>query len=118
VTKTTKGVLSGVAVAALAATGVAAAVRYRLGHQPSAHDRAGLDELATRLSGIDGSDWRASPGRVGRMLDTLQRSQGITVNRLHHWIAGVRDGTLTPEQATAAESDFGILEREADRDGL
>ena len=110
--------LSGVAVAALAAAGVAAIVRYRLGQKPSADAHASLDELAVRLEEAEGSDGTAPKSGVGRLLETLQRTQGLTVQRLHHWIVGLRAGTLTPEQATMAESDLEALEREADQTGL
>jgi len=49
------------------------------------------------------------------MLETLGRNHGLTASRLRTWIAGVREGTLTHEQITVAESDFGMLEREADQ---
>jgi hypothetical protein len=117
-TRTTRGVLAGVGVAALAAACVAAVVRYRLGQKPTPEDRAGLDELATRLNEADGLDTKAAHGGVGRMLGTLQRTQGLSLARLRQWISGVREGTLTPEQAIVAESDLGILEREADQVGL
>jgi hypothetical protein len=117
-TRTTKGVLAGVGVAAVAAACVTAVIRYRLGQQPTTEDRVGLDALATRLDEADGFDKNAPPAAVGRMLGTLQRTHGLSTARLRQWIAGVREGTLTPEQATVAESDLGILEREADQVGL
>jgi hypothetical protein len=55
---------------------------------------------------------------VSRVLDSLQRTQGISAGRLRHWIAGVRHGTLSDDQAAVAESDFGALEREADQGGV
>ena len=116
-TRTTKGVLAGVGIAALAAISVTAVVRYRLGQKPSPDERAGLDELATRLDEADGSE-DTPLGGVGRILGTLHRTQGLSVARLRQWIVGVREGTLTPEQATVAESDLGMLEREADQVGL
>jgi hypothetical protein len=118
VTKTTKGVLAGVAVAALAATGVAAVVRYRQGQKPSPDQRAGLDELAARLGEADGAAGTNLSGGVRRVLDSLQRTQGISAGRLRQWIAGVRHGTLSDDQAAVAESDFGALEREADQGGV
>jgi hypothetical protein len=111
-------VLSGVAIAALAAASVTAVIRYRLGQKPGPDARASLDELAVRLEEADASDKTAPTGGVGRLLETLQRTQGLTVQRLHQWIAKLRAGTLTPEQATIAESDLGMLEREADQVGL
>jgi hypothetical protein len=117
-TRRTKGVLSGVAIAALAAASVTAVVRYRLGHKPGPDARASLDELAVRLEDADGSDRTTPNGGVGRLLETLHRTQGVTVQRLHQWIVSLRAGTLTPDQATVAESDLGLLEREADQTGL
>jgi hypothetical protein len=117
-TRTTKGVLAGVGIAAVAAACVTAVIRYRLGHEPTPEDRAGLDTLATQLDEADGFESNARPGGVARMLGTLQRTQGLSTTQLRRWIAGVREGTLTPEQATIAESDLGILEREADEVGL
>jgi hypothetical protein len=111
-------VLAGVAVAALAAASVTAVVRYRLGHRPGPDARAGLDELAARLDGAGGSAGTTPNAGLGRLLETLQRTQGLTKHRLRHWIAGLRAGSLTPEQATVAESELGILEREADQIGL
>jgi hypothetical protein len=116
-TRTTKGVLAGVAVAALAAASLTAVVRYRLGHRPGPGVRAGLDELVARLDEAEGSG-TAPNGGVGRLLETLERTQGLTVRRLRQWIVGLREGTLTPEQTTVAESDLGMLEREADQVGL
>jgi len=112
---TNKRVLSSVAVAALAAASVAVVVRYRLGHRPNADERASLDELAVRLAEADGGDRSAPAGHVSRMLETLKRNHGLTGSRLRQWIAGVREGTLTHEQITVAESDLGMLEREADQ---
>jgi hypothetical protein len=112
-TKKTTTVLAGVAVAALAAAAVAAVVRYRQGHKPQPEESAHLDELETRLDEVQDD----SSGRVGRLVGNLERSQGISVARLRRWIAGLRHGTLSPEQADLAESDFDALEREADQGG-
>lgn len=116
--KTTTKVLAGVAVAALAAAGVAAVVNYRRGQRPDSEERAHLDELDARLKVAEEPESDTPPGRFGRVLDGLQRTQDISVRRLRNWINGVRQGTLTPEQAAVAESDFGALEREADQGGV
>jgi hypothetical protein len=118
VPRTTTKVLAGVAVAALAAAGVAAVVNYRRGQRPDLEEHAHLDELDDRLRVAADPDSGAPPGRFGRVLDGLQRTQSISVGRLRNWITGVRHGTLTPEQADVAESDFGELEREADLGGV
>jgi hypothetical protein len=118
VTRTTTKVLASVAVAALAAAGVAAVVNYRRGQKPDPEEHAHLDELDARLDVAEEPGSDTAPGRIGRILDNLQRNQGISVGRLRTWISGVRRGTLTPEQATVAESDFGALEREADQGGV
>jgi hypothetical protein len=110
-------VLAGVAVAALAAAGVAAVMRYRQGQQPHPDERAHLDELEARLHEVEEPDNNVPPTRVGRVVQNLQRNQGIPVARLRQWITGLRHGTLSPEQATVAESDFDALEREADQGG-
>lgn len=117
-TRTTTKVLTGVAVAVLAAAGVAAVVNYRQGKRPDSDERAHLDELDARLGVTEGPGGGTPPGRIERMLDGLQRNQGISVSRLRNWITGLRQGTLSPEQATVAESDFGALEREADQGGV
>ncbi len=114
----TKTVFAGVAVAALAAAGVAAVVRYRQGQAPGADDRGRLDELAARLDEVDDPGAATTPGRFGRILENLQRTQGISGTQLRRWITGVLQGTLTSEQATVAENDFGALEREADQGGV
>ena len=49
VPRTTTKVLAGIAVAALAAAGVAAVVNHRRGHSPDPDARAHLDELDARL---------------------------------------------------------------------
>jgi hypothetical protein len=116
-TKTTTRVLAGVAVAALAAAGVAAVMRYRLGQKPHPDERAHLDELEARLDEVEVPDENISQTRVGRVVENLQRNQGISVARLRQWITGLRHETLSPEQATVAESDFDALEREADKGG-
>lgn len=116
-TKTTTRVLAGVAVTALAAAGVAAVVRYRQGQKPHPDERAHLDELEARLCEVEEPDKNTTPTRVGRVVANLQRNQGISVARLRQWITGLRHGTLSPEQATVAESDFDALEREADQGG-
>jgi hypothetical protein len=118
VTRTTTKVLAGVAVAVLAAAGVAAVVNYRRGQKLDPDERAHLDELDARLNAAEEPSTGTPPGRIGRVLDSLQRSQGISVGRLRRWITGVRQGSLSPEQATVAESDFGALEREADQGGV
>jgi hypothetical protein len=105
-------------VAALAAAGVAAVVNYRRGLRPDPQDHAQLDELDARLKVVEEPDGGTPPSRVGRVLDGLQRTQDISVRRLRRWITGVRQGTLTPEQAVVAESDFSALEREADQGGV
>src|SRR4029450_12732080 len=109
--KTTTGVLAGVAVAALAAAGVAAVIRYRQGQKPDPDEHAHLDELQARLDEVQEPDQAAPPTRVGRVIENLQRNQGISVTRLRQWITGLRHGTLRPEQATVAESAFGGPER-------
>ncbi len=116
--KTTAGVLASVAVAGLAAAGVAAVVRYRQGQKPDSGEHAYLDELEARLRDVEESPADMRPTRVGRLIEHLQRSQGISAVRLRRWISGLRNGTLSPEQATVAESDFDALEREADQGGL
>jgi hypothetical protein len=116
-TKTTTRVLAGVAVAALAGVGVAAVIRYRQGQKPDPDERAHLDELEARLDEVEEPDKNLPPSRVGRVVENLQRNQGISVARLRQWITGLRQGTLSPEQATVAESDFDALEREADQGG-
>jgi hypothetical protein len=118
VTRTTTKVLAGVAVAALAAAGVAAVVNYRRGQKPDPDEHAHLDELDARLTEADASGSDTPPGRIGRILDGLQRSQGISVGRLRRWITDVKRGTLSPEQAIVAESDLSALEREADQGGV
>ena len=115
--KATTRVLAGVAVAALAAAGVAAVVRYRQGQQPESDEHAHLAELDARLLEMEEESGDGPPSRVSRMIDSLQRNQGISVTRLRNWIAGLRHQTLSPEQATIAESDFEALEREADQGG-
>ena len=115
-TKTTSRVLAGVAVAVLAAAGVAAVIRYRQGQEPDPDERAHLDELEARLHEVEEPDKNIPPG-VRRVVDNLQRNHGISVARLRRWITGLRHGTLSPEQATVAESDFDALEREADQGG-
>ncbi len=94
-TKTTTRVLAGVAVAALAAAGAAAVMHYRQGQKPHPDVDAHLDELEVRLHEVEEPDKTVPPSRVGR----------------------VRHGTLSPEQAAVAESDFETLEREADQGG-
>jgi hypothetical protein len=116
-TKTTTRVLAGVAVAALAAAGVAAVIRYRQGQKLHPDERAHLDELEARLYEVEEPDKNIPPTPVGRVVEDLQRNQGISVARLRRWITGLRHGTLSPEQATVAESDFDTLEREADQRG-
>lgn len=116
-TRSTK-VLAGVAVAALAAAGVAAVVNYRQGRRPDPEQRAYLEELDARLEAAEGPGTDGQPGRLGRILDTLQRNRGVSVRRLRSWINGVRQGTLSPEQATVAESDLDALERDADQSGV
>ena len=117
--KTTTRVLAGAAVAALATAGVAAVIRYRQGHKPDPEQRAHLDELEARLHEVEGP----GPGKdiksksVGQAVDRLQRDQGISAARLRQWITGLRHGTLSPEQAIVAESDFEALERVADQGG-
>jgi len=115
--KATTRVLAGVAVAALAAAGVAAVMRYRQGQKPHPDERAHLDELEARLDEVEEPNKNAPPTRVGRVVQNLQRNQGISVARLRQWITGLRHETLSPEQATVAESDFDALEREADQGG-
>jgi hypothetical protein len=118
VTRVTTKVLAGVAVAALAAAAVAAVVNYRRGQKPDPETGAHLDELDARLDVVDKPDGDVPPDRTGRILDSLQRNQGISVGRLRSWITAVRQGTLSPEQASVAESDFDALEREADLGGV
>lgn len=117
-TRTTTKVLAGVAIAALAATGVAAVVNLRQGQKPEADERAHMDELDARLNGAKapGSDIPSSA--TWRLLENLQRNRGISVGRLRSWIAALKQGTLSPEQAIGAESDFTALEREADQGGM
>jgi hypothetical protein len=117
-TKTTTRVVAGVAVAALAAAAVAAVMRYRQGQKPRPDERAHLDELEARLHEVEAPDKAVPPTRVRRAVESLQRNQGISVGRLRQWIAGLRHGTLSPEQAAVAESDFDALEREADQHGV
>ena len=76
-TKTTTRVLAGVAVAALAAAGVAAVMRYRLGQKPHPDERAHLDELEARLDEVEVPDENISLTGVGRVVENLQRNQGI-----------------------------------------
>jgi hypothetical protein len=114
---TTK-VLAGVAVAALAAAGVAAVVNYRLGRRPDPRQHAYLEELDARLEVTETSGSDTSPGGLGRILDALQRNRGVSAGRLRIWINGMRRGTLSAEQATLAESDFDALERDADQGGV
>lgn len=117
VPRTTTKVLAGVAVASLAAAGVAAVVNLRRGQTPDPDERAHMDELDARLKMAQEPGSGAEPSRIWRMLDGLQRNQGISVGRLRSWIAGMRQGTLSAEQAIGAESDFGALERQADQAG-
>jgi hypothetical protein len=111
-------VLAGVAVAALAAAGVAAIVNYRQGRRPDPEQRAYLEELDARLEGAERPGGDTPPGRLGHILETLQRNRGVSVGRLRSWIHGVRGRTLSPEQAAVAESDFDALERDADQGGV
>ncbi len=114
----TTGVLAGVALAVLAGAGVAAAVNHRRGRQPDPDEHASLAELDARLGAHQKAGLDVPPDRVWRILDGLQRNRGISVQRLRAWITGVREGVLSAEQAIAAESDFGSLERDADQGGV
>jgi hypothetical protein len=116
-TKKSTRVLAGVAVAALAATAVAAAVRYRQGHAPHPDEHAHLEELEARLHEAEPGDGR-EPSGVSRIFQNLQRNQGISVARLRQWITGLKQQALSRDQTTVAESDFGALEWEADQRGL
>jgi hypothetical protein len=118
VTRTSTKLLAGLAVTALAAAALAAVVNHRLGQKPDHDARARLDELDARLDAAENPGSDRPSTRFGRILDNLQRGEGVSVGRLRRWITGVRDGTLSPEQATVAESDFGALEREADQGGV
>jgi len=117
-TRTATNVLAGVSIAGLAATGVGAIVNHRRGRKLGPEEHAHLDELDARLEVPAALAGDAPPVRTARILDNLLRNQGISVERLRRWITGVRQGTLSPEQATLAENDFGALEREADQGGL
>ena len=110
-------ILAGVAVAALAAAGVATVIRYRQGHRLQPDDTAHLDELEARLDELDGPQPTAPPTRFARTVEDLGRNRGISVARLRQWIAGLKHGTLTSDQAILAESDFDTLEHEAGRHG-
>jgi hypothetical protein len=88
-TKTTTRVLAGVAVAALAAAAVAAVIRYRQGQTPDPDESAQLDELEARLYEVEEPDKDIPPIRVGRVVEDLQRNQGISVPRLRQWITGL-----------------------------
>jgi hypothetical protein len=115
--KATSRVLAGVAVATLAATGVAAVLRDRQGRRAPADEHAHLDELQVRLTEAS-APGELQPARVRRVIESLLRNQGISAARLVRWIAALRHGTLSSEQATVAESDFAALEREADQGGV
>ena len=117
-TRTTTKVLAGAAVAALAAAGVAAAVNLRRGKKPDAYVRAHMDELDARLYLAEAAGSDTPPSRIWRILDDLKRNQGISIRRLRGWIAALRQGKLSPEQAIGAESDFGALEKVADQSGV
>jgi hypothetical protein len=110
-------VLAGVAVAALAAAAVAVVVRYRQGQRPDPHELAQLDELESRLDEVELRGENVPPGRLTGVMERLERNQGISVARLRRWIAGIRQETLAPDDATVAESDFDALERETDQGG-
>ena len=116
-TKPTSKVMAGVAVAALATASVAAVIRYRQGQKPDPDERAYLDELEARLSEVEEPGKSIPTSRVGRVVERLQRQQDISVVRLRQWVVALRHGTLSPEQAIVAESDFEALEREADQGG-
>lgn len=114
---TTK-VLAGVAVAALAAAGVAAVVHSRQDERLDPEQHVYLDELDARLKVVEGPGSGTPPGSLGCILDRLRRNRGISAGRLRRWIIGVKQGTLSPEQATVAESDFDSLEKESDQGGV
>jgi hypothetical protein len=116
--KTTTRLLSGVAVAVLAAAGVAAVMRHRQGQKPNPDERAHLDELEARLSEVEEPGTSTPLTAVGRVVQNLQRNRGISVAQLRLWITGLRHGSLSHDQATVAESDFEALEREADQGGV
>ena len=115
--RTTK-VLTGVALAALAAAAVTAAVNHRRGLRPNSDDHAHLDELDVRLSAAQQPGRGTTQDGLGRLLDGLLRNRGISVGRLRTWVSGVRQGSLNSDQAIVAESDFAALEREADQSGM
>ena len=116
--RTTTKVLAGVAVAALAAAGVAAVVKYRRGQHLEPDEHAFLDELDARLEVAEGPGSHQVSAGIGRILEGLRRNRDVSVGRLRSWIAGVRRGSLSPDQAIMAESDFEALEREADQRGV
>ena len=116
-TRTTTGRLAGFAVAALATAGVAEVIRDRQGQKPDPAQREHLDELEARLYELDEPGKNLPSTDVSRVVDRLQRDHGISAGRLRRWITGLRQGTLSPEQAIVAESDFEALEREADQRG-
>jgi len=118
VTRTITKVLAGVAVAALAAAGAAAVVKYRRGQHLEPDEHALLDELDARLEMAQQPGSQAASAGIGRVLAGMGRNRDVSVGRLRSWIAGVRHSNLSPEQAMVAESDFELLEREADQGGV
>jgi hypothetical protein len=116
-TKPTTRVMAGVALAALATAGVAAVIRYRQGQKPDPDERAYLEELEARLHEVEAPGKIIPSSRVGRVVERLQRDQGISVARLRRWVTALRQETLSHEQAIVAESDLEALEREADQGG-
>ena len=80
-------------------------------------ERAYLDELEARLFEVEEPGKDIPTSRVGQVVERLQRQQDNPVVRLRQWLVALRHGTLSPEQAIVAESDFQALEREADQRG-
>jgi hypothetical protein len=110
--------LAAAAVAALAAAAVAAVVRHRQGEASDPREHAHLAELEIRLGALEDRGDDVRPDDLARVVERLQRNQGVPVTRLRRWISGVRHGTLSPDEAAVAESDFGALERQTDQDGV
>jgi len=73
--------------------------------------------VTRRVRGCDvagESDGNEPPSRIGRILENLMRNQGISVGHLRRWIAGVRQGALSPaavphreRRAPRAEQEYG-----------
>jgi hypothetical protein len=113
-----KKALAAATVAALAAAGVVAVVRYRQGHKLTSDDHEAVNELDSRLGAVEEGRDDPETRRFSKLLGRIQLGGADSVRHLRSRLKALRSAKLDDDQAIGTEAVLDRLDAGASQEGM